>query len=361
MRAMKGRVIIPVGVGAACLFLAAVLVSNSGTKVSLAQGKARPARHIEPRPSPAERHAGGRGGGGSSLATEAWERAAALEREASAWMARGEIKGPSSAKSSGGLSRPCVRMGKQTLCGVDKAGDTSDTTFDEATFGSHGTIPPEVAASWGRRFEEAGGIRVPHGSFFDGTNSEVWSGGGANKGWNPAGGEDRSGWADPARWVAGRKAAQRGVYQFDGVPEDAEYGDLMQSARWPYGYGAQGQGQIPNSRYGDRGQGTPDQFLAGVSRRYNNPTRSKYMDDMYRKLGAGRSSALDRMSSAVHRLDWEANMVYPRMRRELAVPVEREVTATNDGGADGGKDFLKKVSEMRFLRHMQEMPKGMDV
>jgi hypothetical protein len=357
---MKGRVNILLGVGAACLFLAAVLVSNNGTNISLAQGKTRSAHVIEPKPSPAERHAGGRGGGGSSLAKEAWERAAALEREASVWMARGEIKGLSSAKSSGG--RPCVRMGKQSLCGVDQEGDASgDTTSDETAFGAHGTIPPEVAASWGRRFEEAGGIRVPHGSFFDGTNSEVWSGGGANKGWNPAGGEDKSGWANQARWVAGRKAAQRGVYQFDGVPEDAEYGDTMQSARWPYGYGAQGQGQMPNSRYGDRGQGTPDQFLAGVSRRYNNPTGSKYMDDMYRKMGAGRSSALDRMSEAVGKLDWEANMVYPRMQRELAVPVDREVAAIKDGGADEGKDFLKKVSEMRFQRHLQEMPKEMDV
>lgn len=237
-------------------------------------------------------------------------------------------------------------------CGMDGADDDLE---DESEYGEHGTISAGVAGKWVKRYEAAGGVGVPRGSFFSGETSDVWSGGAANRAWSPDGGKDRSGWANPARWVAGRKASERGMVPgFDGEPESGQWGGAAwEKARWPYGYGAEAEeGAIPTSRYGDRGQGTWGEFVRGVHGRYDSPTRSRYMDAMYDRLGASRSGAFERMGRAVQKLDWEANMVNSRVRRMRAVPVPVAVAREGAGGEGGGgaEGLLRGVEGMRLKR-----------
>lgn len=229
-----------------------------------------------------------------------FSRAEKLQKQAQHWMVQGEFTGETPRKS-------------MSLCGGITGKDTEEQT--DGMYGCGGMIPGDVARDWRKQYEAKGGVTVPENSFFDASSSDVW-GNSAHKGWDSAEGVKEHGsggdWLSPARWIAERRMSGREL------PED---GATLSGSVWPHTIGTRRPPATPLSQWGDRGQLDWRQFLRGVSRRYDEPTGSEYMEAMYDKLRAGNTGGLADLDDAIRGLDKEASLAGKTVERAYSAPM----------------------------------------
>eukprot|EP00960_Hanusia_phi_P038298 753374-Hanusia_phi.AAC.9 len=181
--------------------------------------------------------------------------------------------------------------------------------WDEATWGEHGSIPPEVVSAW-RTKDLSDGKAVPEGSFFDPTSSYIWSG---------RGGGVRT-IVNPARWVMGRRT-QRMDFSDD---RREEYAD---GQWWPYRYGVgpvkegAGFGYRHDRRPSERQEGSD--LYSSIVKRYNDPTYDAYMDHYYKALVMSKKArSVMHAQRAIKRLDEEAATALPALDAVVSRTVE---------------------------------------
>jgi hypothetical protein len=200
-------------------------------------------------------------------------KARKLENQAEVWMNHGKIRG-------GDVQLPTANKKPGTiLCDASAAStDDPDSHFMERELGCDGNIPPSVAKSWRKEIQDVNAATTPAGTFYDSTNSQIWSGAYAKQ-WDPVEHDGQEGgghvkkfgpnnedWLNPKRWVAERK--------LDWVAQ-AALGDNQLSSE---PYTKEGQGVIATPMDETLENGAPidwERLMREVSDRYDHPLDSK--------------------------------------------------------------------------------------
>lgn len=197
------------------------------------------------------------------------------------------------------------------------------------TWNEDGSISADTVRQWRDKAESAGAFPMPDKSFFDPTNSDVWT---DQTGASSA--EKETSWLKPGKWVADRRGSashQRDIYADD---HHSEYQD---GNWWPYelGVGPSQEAKMVKEAE-DKKAGAADSWkdiYHAMVRRYNNPTFDPYMEQEYRRLVVAPNEAvrahaqghtprpadaavggkLESAQDAVHQLDREAARAMPAM------------------------------------------------
>jgi hypothetical protein len=200
-------------------------------------------------------------------------KARKLQQEAEVYMNHGKVRGGKAVQLPFGSSKSGT-----VLCEASGAKEGLDSHYLERELGCDGSIPPSVAKSWRKQIDAMGGSTVPPGTFYDSTNSQVWSGGHAKQ-WDPVehdGREDgghvakfgpnNEDWLNPKRWVAERKLDWQA---------QAALGDMQLSPE-PYTNAGHGVIATPfDETFGNGKSVDWDRLLKEVEDRYDHPLDNK--------------------------------------------------------------------------------------
>jgi len=198
------------------------------------------------------------------------------------------------------------------------------------TFDADGSINADTVRQWHKKVENTGAFPMPDNTFFDATNSDVWT---DQQGASTA--EKETSWLKPSKWVADRRGSsseQRDLYAAD---THSEYQD---GQWWPYqmGVGPSAEAKRVNEAETKK-YGSPESWkdlYQAMARRYNNPTGDAYMDKEYQRLvvapsatlrtahaagkpaptdAAGMGGQLESAQDAIQQLDREAAQALPAL------------------------------------------------
>jgi hypothetical protein len=191
-----------------------------------------------------------------------------LSRGGSAGESKGALARASDAARLGAL----VRLASQRLAEADRAAAAAGM---DQTFGEDGTISGETAKRWRDETARRGGFPMPAGSFWDASTSDV-----LRPAHRPPG-TKRTSFVDVPAWIAGRRGAPHTLADDDRRPV---FGD---GQWWP----AEANQALPTATGWHLPD--PDEDWAwnrgggrSVAARYDDPSRSRYMDAQYERLVA---------------------------------------------------------------------------